>query len=304
MIDILDFKQARHANSWRRVNVKHPLDIYIGMDVAGRYAFEYTGRFHINKSIRSSSLIELTHYKQKDDRISMVLSLTDHKYLRQFCTFCNDIVNSTNTLKSEDISEYETICNILVAWQKMFRVQTTLLSENEIKGLIGELLFLRNELIPIYGVSRAISAWTGPDATKKDFSINETWYEIKTIDNARNSVRISSIEQLESDVTGQLIIYRMEKMASEFSGITINSLVESLMLIIDLFTDKELFMEKLAHTRYRFDPLYDSYVYDVKSIDRFWVSTDFPRLKRKNLHKAINSATYELTISELSDYKV
>ena len=40
-------------------------------------------------------------------------------------------------------------------------------------------------------------------------------------------------------------------------------------------------MEKLAHTRYRFDPLYDSYVYDVKSIDRFWVSTDFPRLKRK-----------------------
>ena len=92
-------------------------DIYIGMDVTGRYAFEYTGRFHINKSIRSSSLIELTHYKQKDDRISMVLSLTDHKYLRQFCTFCNDIVNSTNTLKSEDISEYETICNILVAWR-------------------------------------------------------------------------------------------------------------------------------------------------------------------------------------------
>lgn len=304
MIDILNFKQAHHSNSWRRIDENHPLDIFIGKDEIGRYAFEYMGCFEINKRIRSSNLIEIAHYTQKNRSTSLVLSLTDPKCIRQFCAFCNDIVDSTISIKSNDNSGYDTICNLYLTWQKMFRVNPSLLSENEIKGLIGELLFLKDELIPMYGVSRALTAWTGPDATKKDFSINGSWYEIKAVDDSKNSVRISSIEQLESDFVGQLVIYRLEKMAPSFIGISLNQLVESVMSIIPSLIDKDLFAEKLSNVKYSSKIQYDSYIYVVKAIDRFCVSDTFPRLERKNLHKAINSATYELTISELSDYKV
>ena len=304
MIDVLAFKDAIHDNSWRRIDENHPLDIFIGKDEKGRYAFEYMGNFIINKKIHSSKLIEVAHYIQKDGRLSLVLSLTDNNCLRQFCAFCNDIVDCTMSMSHNDKSGYETICNLFFTWQKMFSTQSALLSENEIKGLIGELLFLQVVLIPIYGVSSSLSAWTGPDAAKKDFSINETWYEIKAIDNAKNSVMISSLEQLDSDVVGQLVIYRLEKMASEFKGISINKLIESLMSIITSLPDKDLFAEKLRGAKYSYESQYDSYVYVVKDVERFMISDNFPRLERKKLHKAINAATYELTISELLDYKI
>ena len=115
---------------------------------------------------------------------------------------------------------------------------------------------------------------------------------------------ISSLEQLDSDVVGQLVIYRLEKMASEFKGISINKLIESLMSIITSLPDKDLFAEKLRGAKYSYESQYDSYVYVVKDVERFMISDNFPRLERKKLHKAINAATYELTISELLDYKI
>ena len=93
-------------------------------------------------------------------------------------------------------------------------------------------------------------------------------------------------------------------MASEFDGISINKLVESLMSFITSFHDKDLFAKKLIRAEYSFESQYDSYVYVVKNIEHFAISDNFPRLERKKLHKAINSATYELTISELLDYKI
>ena len=303
MIDVLSFKEAIHDNSWRRIDENHPLDIFIGKDEKGHYAFEYIGCFEVNKRICSSKLIEVAHYTHKNGDMSLVLSLVDNNCIRQFCAFCNDIVECTKTMSNND-SGYEMVCNLFFTWQKMFKTQSALLCENEIKGLIGELLFLRDELIPIHGVSKSLLAWSGPDAAKKDFSINETWYEIKTIDSSKISVKISSLEQLDSDIVGQLIIYRLEKMASEFDGISINKLVESLMAIITSFHDKEIFMEKLNEAKYCFESQYDSYVYVINNIERFVISDSFPRLERKKLHVAINSATYELTISELLDYKI
>lgn len=304
MIDILTFKEATHNNSWKRIDENHPLDIFIGKDENGRYAFEYVGQFEINKRIRSSKLIEVAHYAHRSSEMSLVLSLLDNNCIRQFCAFCNDIVDCTKSMLDNDNSGYETICNLFFTWQKMFRTQSILLSENEIKGLIGELLFLQDELIPIYGVTKSLSAWSGPDTTKKDFSVNNTWYEIKAIDSSRNSVKISSLEQLDSDIVGQLVVYRLEKMASEFDGISINKLVESLMTIITSLNDKDLFVEKLNRVKYSSEIQYDSYVYAIKEIERFVISDSFPRLERKKLHNAINSATYELTISELLDYKI
>ncbi len=304
MVSICAFKSAAHDNSWRRVDENHSLDIFIGKDWKGRFAFEYMGVFEINKKIHSSKLIEVSYYVLRDGRRSMVLSLLDDNCLRQFCAFCNDIVDCTRSMSGADHSGYEMICNLFLTWQKLFRAQTTLLCESEIKGLIGELLFLKDSLIPIYGISNSLSAWMGPDAAKKDFSIDETWYEIKTIDSSRNTVKISSLEQLDSEVVGQLVVYRLENMSSEFNGISVNKLVESIIYNITSLIDKEIFAEKLKIAGYSYESIYDTYVYSIKGVEHFVISNNFPRLERKRLPKAINSATYELTISELIDYKI
>lgn len=95
--------------------------------------------------------------------------------------------------------------------EKMFYGNSKILSENEVIGLIGELLFLKDYCFPIYGISIGLNGWSGPEPTHKDFSYKNEWYEIKSINSFKNTVSISSIEQLDSLVEGKLVVYSFEK---------------------------------------------------------------------------------------------
>ena len=44
------------------------------------------------------------------------------------------------------------------------------MNDNEVMGLIGELLFMQDYMIPHYGVNMALDSWMGPEKTHKDYS--------------------------------------------------------------------------------------------------------------------------------------
>jgi hypothetical protein len=92
-------------------------------------------------------------------------------------------------------------------------------------GLIGEILFLRGTLKNRIGLSEALRSWTGQEMTRKDFSYNNTWTEVKTINSGKQTIRISSIEQLDSSEVGELAVFAPEKMSGSYDGIKLNSLI-------------------------------------------------------------------------------
>lgn len=304
MITEVDFLSANGRNSWKLVDESHPLKLYVGIDEEGRYALEYMGSFVHNKNVKSSKLIEINHYKMSKDERSIVLSLTDTSCLREFCIFCNDLVDSTSKLSKFSKKGYETLCNLYFTWQKMFKSHSEILSEHEIKGLIGELLFLKDEMFPLWGISNSISSWTGPDASKKDFSIENTWYEIKTIEYGKKTVGISSLEQLESLVDGVLVVYQLEKMSSGFNGITLNNLINEILHMVSLLPDKQLFIDKLHKVGFSFSDVYDEYVYDKRELSKYRVNESFPKLVKNRVPQAIAKAAYEITLSEIIKYKL
>ena len=304
MITEVAFLSANGRNSWKLVDESHPLKLYVGIDEEGRYALEYMGSFVHNKNVKSSKLIEINHYKMSKDERSMVLSLTDTSCLREFCIFCNDLVDSTSKLSKFSKKGYETLCNLYFTWQKMFKSHSEILSEHEIKGLIGELLFLKDEMFPLWGISNSISSWTGPDASKKDFSIENTWYEIKTIEYGKKTVGISSLEQLESLVDGVLVVYQLEKMSSGFNGITLNNLINEILHMVSLLPDKQLFIDKLHKVGFSFSDVYDEYVYDKRELSKYRVNESFPKLVKNRVPQAIAKAAYEITLSEIIKYKL
>ena len=51
----------------------------------------------------------------------------------------------------------------------MFQGKPNKLQEQDIMGLIGELLFLRDYMIPTYGEDIALLSWSGSELTHKDF---------------------------------------------------------------------------------------------------------------------------------------
>lgn len=185
----------------------------------------------------------------------------------------------------------------------MFYGSSKLLSENEIMGLIGELLFLKNYAEKRYGMTKGLNGWSGPEPTHKDFSYGEDWFEIKAINSFKKSISISSVEQLDSEKPGHLIVYKLEKMSPSFNGVSLNQLVGNIMKNILLESDKDIFVAKLKQAGYAYSEVYDNYVYNYVTVGSYKVHDTFPRIKAGKLPAGIVKVQYEIEISLIEQFK-
>ncbi|MBR5168496.1 MAG: PD-(D/E)XK motif protein [Salinivirgaceae bacterium] len=303
MITEYDFNLASGINSWKRVGDTHPVNLYYGKDDKGRNAIEFKGNFIVNHKIHSSVVIDIVHYKNTDGTKSIEFSLLDNKLLHPFCDFLNSLVDATSQSSLSNQDAYHAICEVYFFMQKMFRTSSGFLTEAEIKGLIGELLFLSEHLFKKMSVSKAISSWSGAEKTRKDFAFDKEWFEVKTIDFGKETVHISSIEQLDSPVAGSLVVFQLERMAEEYKGITLNNLVSSVLNQIPSINDKDILASKLKDYNYAFHPNYDEFVYELRATDEYMIDANFPRISRSNIPSAIAKASFDLILAEILPYK-
>lgn len=276
-------------------------DTFIGKDDEGRYCFEYRGMFTPVKVVGSKPLV-VNQYKIDEKALILRFSLEYNELIGCFSAFCEDLVLSIQDTSDGNIT-YKTLVSRYQAWRKLFKPNHTILSEYEIQGLIGELLFMKNYAIPHWGVDEALESWTGPEKTHKDFSKGDKWFEIKTITSGKETVRISSIEQLDSDSDGVLCIYSLEKMSPSFDGIKLNYLVNELCAKFSL-NQKDILLNKLELFGFDFEPANDNYVYALTDFSSYSVRSGFPRLERSNVPLPISKVLYDIIISELAPFKI
>ena len=282
-----------------RVSTSHPLELYLGRNEKGFLTLRYNGEFVPTKVI-GTSLIEIKQVKTSHYN-SILFSFTSEDNESLFYYFCEDMISETENYKGNE--GYKEIVNRFNQWKKMFTGNNKVLSENEVLGLIGELLFLKDKSIPIYGVSEALNGWSGPEPTHKDFSYKENWYEIKTINSYKNSVSISSLEQLDSELDGHLVVYSLEKMSPSFKGLTLNRLVACISDILTFETDRDIFFEKLKQAGYSYNETYDNYVYNFIKTESYLVDKSFPRIKANDLPKGVSKVQYEIILSMIEKNK-
>lgn len=67
---------------------------------------------------------------------------------------------------------------------------------------------------------------------------------------------------------------------------------------------KDIFINKLVDSGFSFDPIYNEFVYEVSSVDRYSVNERFPRLVTTDVNEAIIRVQYELLLSLIQDYKI
>lgn len=293
------FESIHNVSEYVRVSDKHPLELYIGKNEQGYPTLRYNGAFQPVKVV-GNSMLEIKQVKTAKYN-SLLFCFNSADNLSLFYNFCEDIINQTANYNGTD--GYVEIINRYNQWKKMFYGSSKLLTENEVIGLIGELMFLKNYAFKKYGTTIGLNGWSGPEPTHKDFSFDNSWYEIKTINSFKNSVNISSIEQLDSENEGRLIVYSLEKMSPSFRGITLNALVQKIMGLLTLDTDRDIFVEKLKQVGYSYSEVYDNYVYNYVCKDSYIVSSDFPRLKAADLPVGIGKIQYELLISLIAKFR-
>ncbi|MEG1313109.1 MAG: PD-(D/E)XK motif protein, partial [Bacilli bacterium] len=145
---------------------------------------------------------------------------------------------------------------------------------------------------------------SGQELTHKDFSWQNIWFESKAVSRGNQLIKISSLEQLESEYDGELVVHVLEKMSVAYNGLTLNKLIIDTSKLFDTLEEKDLFLTKVALQGYEYSDYYEEYVYELSNCTRYLVSKDFPKLTRKALPMAIRKASYELALIDIRDFEI
>ena len=188
----------------------------------------------------------------------------------------------------------------------MFKRPSTTMSVEEYQGLFGELYFLYYVLACKSGIEEATKAWSGAKRTAKDFSLNEDWYEIKTITTGTSEIKISSLDQLESEIDGRLIAIRVERMSETYNDghSSVEDIIKTIMDEIKDPSIKDDFMEKVTAYGYTADMDMSIFPkYCVKGVDSYLVDEKFPRLKSEDIeYDEIVRVTYTLSVNGIKRF--
>lgn len=289
------------AESYSRYDGEHPYDVFLGVDKSGRKSLALIMDAR-RERVNSSKTIEVQFYKREDGKLMLSFSLEDDDHKDIFYKFCEDIIESTRLGGQEN--SFAPAIDRWNTWIQFFSKSALPLSENEVLGLVGEIYFLQNVMFEKYGQEAALESYIGTDRAHKDFEVQDTWYEIKSIHNGVRAVKISSIEQLDSSTLGNLEILTFDQSTPSYEGnITLNQLISNLRSKLER-KGQLLLDQKMRKAGYVEDERYDEYNYIFVNRDEYAVPGAFPKLTKESLPHGITKASYEIDISAIQEFRV
>jgi len=293
------------AGNQKKLNVSSALKVFYGINANGNFRLAFLSTISPPK-LESTKTLKVSQGQESEKVFWSCFDLINSSAKQVFYSFCNDLVDSISE-KTDEYKAFTALKNRFYSWKLMFKKDVSTLSEENTKGLFGELYFLKNYMMTICDISTAIETWSGPDGASKDFSKGLDWFEIKTVAMTSPSVRISSITQLSSTKPGYLTVVRIEKMSEQYEDgqSSIAEIFRSIINEIDSDETKEKFITKLVS--YGFDITDDSCKMKLKvySMNHYKVNDTFPRLLETDIKfQEINKVSYELIINTLEKFKV
>lgn len=299
--------------SARRVDHTHTLDLFWARDHVGRYLFIY--EFHSEDAIAKIALPDLvgiqTIYVPSNNRISenrLVLLLREQSNWEIFLSLCNDLVQATRQAKNSS-SAVQIILRRLARWQDFLKKNPSeILTEESIKGLIGELLFIKNYLTPAFGTGQAIKFWQGPEGFPQDFNVNDSAIEVKCQSGATSPyIRITSVDQLCPQMPEMyLFVVTLGKTIPEAEGaINLPGLVSHIKKALqsDVSSQIERFYDLLYMVGYIDSDRYLDFSYILIGEKMFQIVDGFPRICSKDIHSGIVNLSYSISLSECDGFE-
>lgn len=285
-----------------KLSVEHPLEWYVRYATPEHKSVIIVSQKAIKK-IDSSKCIDAACNQRKDGKYAISFTLLDTKQEDVFITMAVDIIEYSNVETDKDallkvLSRYN-------AWLRLLdHKSNAILGSNRQKGLIGELFFLKEKnhgMLP----SVALAGWVGPEGADQDFIYEDCWYEIKSTGASSSEISISSVEQLDRDDEGELVIYRIDKCAPDQSGsFTLYGLVQEVIgVILRHGENPDEFILKLGAGGYIDMKEYDKQHFCMFSTQIYTVNESFPRIRRVDVPLEITNTIYQINIPSLNSWQ-
>lgn len=279
----------------KRVSSKSKFDIYWLKDLKGNYCLN----FRIKNAFKNFKAIETKEMKISFSNDNLVIILNDSSNWEIFKVFCDDLISSLEELL-DPAKVSQKLYSRINEWKGLLQGKLKkVLSLEEQMGLFSEVLTLK-ELILVNGGN--INSWRGPDKDSQDFLCNNCAIEVKScLSSKRRLATISSKYQLETEKQYLfMIVYSLTKTEK---GLNLNQLINETLKLIEIETEKTIFLKKLLELGYSFEETgYYSFLVDSKAY--FNIDKSFPKLISSNINSEIIEVKYKIDLSLCNEFLI
>lgn len=238
----------------------------------------------------------------------IVLELVDHNFIDLF----DDLIISIyqHIYRISNVKEYSKIfIQMFYKWSEFFDdKKSERLSHDIIKGIFGELYVLGN-LIEKQNSSQLndlLFGWKGPYDKGHDFELDQKNIEVKTKEITKQSIKISSEYQLESEAMKELelLVLSVESNTEKAQSLS-DLLIDIKTKIINKLGDFSIILTALAQKNITTQNIYiyDNYRFEaINEVIYNCTDKTFPKLTKSNTPLAIGTLQYTLHLSYLDEF--
>lgn len=292
----------------RRIDIQHPLAPFWALHPSGAPGI-------VIREVDSSAVpaelprprgiaVAVEQVDESTSTLSMFLQTPQDRDV--FQKLCMDIVSHASEVGTKRDASVR-VFSRLRRWQSLLGLaRGNEMSDQEVRGLIGELWFLTTVLQPKLGLAAALAAWVAPQRHPQDFALPNGVFELKArLSGSRAEVSISSLEQLEQiHLPLALVVVELAPSDQE-DALSLNDMCAHLLKEAEAESEALLESTQRAFSGrgYVASPRYDSLTYQPVGSTVFSVSGSFPRLLRNGTDARISKANYTLALTELSEFQ-
>jgi hypothetical protein len=246
--------------------------------------------------------------RMDNDRRELQVVLTDTNMQEVFNPLASDIAWIAHA-KSDDAEAALAAVGRFNHWCQMLeRLAESGLSLQARRGLVGELLFLRDYLLNAMPATAAVRSWTGPTGAHQDFQFIGTAIEVKASSGKEpQTIVINSERELDETGIGLLVLahFSLDERRGG-SGESLNAIVDGVRVAVNDAAARGILNDLLIRVGYLDQQrnLYEEPRYTVRK-QRFWrVMDDFPRIIESDLRPRVGDCQYRISTAGLDVYSL
>lgn len=242
-------------------------------------------------------------YDSEEDQ-SLALVLNDKNMLDMFFDICTDVIACLQEVP--DAQRREATILRLERWSLLLKPTRNRMSEEQQKGLIAELLFLKDDVLKELDEASALQAWTGPLRDSRDFSFGNTFVEVKSKRNSSTTnISISSENQLNTSESEELFLYVVDiDRAPQDQGFCVADIANETRNAIESPIQRTILDSKLASVGYFDEDDYSATRWS-HGVEYYYAVLDgFPRIDSKLCPPGVSRVSYHIDLDYCENFRV
>jgi hypothetical protein len=244
----------------------------------------------------------------QQDQVSLILALAETRFKDVFFALADDVLYTLCNAATEQIAVKNFVKRIS-HWREFFQQHKIAgLTESEQIGLFGELLVIKDVLLPDVQPDFVLSGWQGPDGANQDFNYRRCAIEVKTTkSNPHEKIHVSNLLQLDDTGLPALFLIHLALDQRRGSGKTLPELISDIRTYLESSSPDAMirFNTQLVKSKYldAHGDLYTEHGYNLRHLKAYHVNGAFPRLRENDIPSGVGDVEYSIMISSGNDHE-